>query len=151
MSEAGQAAPFDHGVPANPFNPHAWLVGDPVVGAGTWIGAFTVIDGSGGLEIGEGCDISSGVHIYTHSTVARCVSERRAGIERAGSTIGSNVYVGANATILMGVAIGHHSVVAAGAVVTEGTIAPPYSLLVGVPARVIEGGASKYAASADTP
>jgi acetyltransferase-like isoleucine patch superfamily enzyme len=39
----------------------------------------------------------------------------------------------------MGVTIGHHSVVAAGAVVKENTVAPPYSLLVGVPARVVPG------------
>ena len=59
---------------ANPYNPHAWIIGQPEIGEGTWIGAFTVIDGSGGLRIGRGCDVSCGVHIYTHSTVRRCVS-----------------------------------------------------------------------------
>jgi len=148
MSATSPPDGFDHGLPANRFNPHAWVVGEPIIGDGSWIGAFTVIDGSGGLEIGAGCDISSGVHIYTHSTVARCISERRSDIERAGSIIGAHVYVGANATILMGASIGHHSVVAAGAVVLEHTSAPPYSLLVGAPARVVEGGARKYAGSA---
>lgn len=32
--------------------------------------------------------------------------------------------------------IGHHSIVAAGSVVTEGTDVPPYSLVVGTPAEV---------------
>ena len=32
-------------LPANPWNEHAWVVGEPEVGEGTWIGAFTVIDG----------------------------------------------------------------------------------------------------------
>ncbi|WP_457208864.1 hypothetical protein, partial [Nocardioides sp. P5_C9_2] len=64
------------GLPANPWNEHAWVVGEPDVGEGTWIGAFTVIDASGGLTIGAGCDISSGVQIYTHSSAKRCVSGR---------------------------------------------------------------------------
>ena len=63
-------------LPPNPYNAHAWFVATPTVGEGTWIGAFTVIDGSGGLTIGRGCDISSGVHIYTHSSTRRCVSAR---------------------------------------------------------------------------
>jgi Carbonic anhydrases/acetyltransferases, isoleucine patch superfamily len=135
---------FDHGIPANPYNPHAWLVGSPQIGDDVWIGAFTVIDGSGGLTIGDGCDISAGVHIYTHSTVARCVTNKGREIERRETSLGRNVYVGANAVILMGANIGDQSVVAAGAVVTEGTVAAAHSLLVGVPARVIPDGARKF-------
>ena len=30
------------GLPPNPYNPHAWLIGEPSIGEGTWIGAFTV-------------------------------------------------------------------------------------------------------------
>jgi carbonic anhydrase/acetyltransferase-like protein (isoleucine patch superfamily) len=44
----------------------------------------------------------------------------------------------------MGCDIGDHSVVGAGAVVREGTTAPPYSLLVGVPATIIVDGARRY-------
>ncbi|MBK6955764.1 MAG: hypothetical protein IPH27_10005 [Actinomycetales bacterium] len=62
-------------LPPNPWNEHAWVVGEPTVGEGTWIGAFTLIDGSGGLTIGAGCDISSGAQIYTHSS-ARDVPAR---------------------------------------------------------------------------
>ena len=40
-------------LPPNPYNAHAWFVATPTVGEGTWIGAFTVIDGSGGLTIGK--------------------------------------------------------------------------------------------------
>ena len=123
-------------LPPNPYNRLAWLVGTPEIGEGCWIGAFTVIDGSGGLTIGKGCNISAGAQIYTHSTSKRCVSEGAEPIERRPTVLGDHVYVGANATILMGAEIGHHSIVGAGAVVTEGTIAPPHSLLVGVPATV---------------
>jgi acetyltransferase-like isoleucine patch superfamily enzyme len=121
-------------LPANPWNPHAWVVGDPEVGEGTWIGAFTVIDGSGGLTIGRGCDISSGVQIYTHSSVRRCVSGRSGPeVERAPVHIGDHVFIGAGAIVTMGVTIGAHSVVGAGAVVTRDV--PPHTVVAGVPAR----------------
>jgi acetyltransferase-like isoleucine patch superfamily enzyme len=122
------------GLPDNAYNQHAWVVGDPQIGEGTWIGAFTVVDGSGGLTIGRGCDISSGVHIYTHSSAKRCVSARaHAVVDRAPVTIGDHVFVGANATVTMGVTIGDHAVVGAGAVVTRDVA--PYTVVQGVPAR----------------
>lgn len=124
------------GFPENPYNPHAWIIGEPVVGEGTWIGAFTLIDGSGGLRIGTGCDISSGVHIYTHSSAKRCVSGRRfSDVERQPVTIGDRVFIGANAVINMGVTIGDESVVGAGAVVTKDV--PARAIMAGVPARRI--------------
>ncbi|HEX8767472.1 MAG TPA: acyltransferase [Jatrophihabitans sp.] len=123
-------------LPANPYNPHAWLVGDPEIGPGTWIGAFTVIDGSGGLVIGAGCDISSGVHIYSHSSVRRCVSGRRFDqVERRPTRIGDRVFIGANAVVNMGVTIGDEAVVAAGAVVTRDVAAR--TVVAGVPARPV--------------
>jgi acetyltransferase-like isoleucine patch superfamily enzyme len=39
----------------------------------------------------------------------------------------------------MGCNIGHHSVVGAGAVVPQFTEVPPWSVVVGVPAKVLEG------------
>jgi acetyltransferase-like isoleucine patch superfamily enzyme len=149
LSDVNQPPAFDHGIPANRFNPHAWIIGDPVIGDDVWIGAFCVIDGSGGLSIGTGCDIAAGVHIYSHSTVARCVSERRLPIERAATEIGEYVHIGANAVVLMGARIGAHSIIGAGAIVREGTVAPEYSLLVGVPARVIEDGARRFGPDQD--
>ena len=123
-------------LPANPYNPHAWLIGDPEIGPGTWIGAFTVIDGSGGLVIGSGCDISCGVHIYTHSSVRRCVSGRRfVEVERRPTRIGDRVFIGANAVVNMGVTIGDEAVVAAGAVVTHDVAAR--TVVAGVPARPV--------------
>ena len=134
---------FSHGIPENPYNPHAWILGEPTIGTGVWIGAFCVIDGSGGLEIGNGCDISCGAQIYSHSTVDRCLSRGQAAISRASTSIGDYVHIGANAVVLMGATIGSNSVIGAGAVVKEFTVAPEFSLIVGVPARVIVDGARR--------
>lgn len=121
------------GLPPNPYHEHAWVVGNPQIGEGTWIGAFTVIDGSGGLTIGRGCDISSGAHIYTHSSARRCVSARHhIVVDRAPVRIGDYVFIGANATVNMGVTIGDRALVGAGAVVTRDV--PAYTVVQGVPA-----------------
>lgn len=122
------------GFNANPYNPHAWIIGQPEIGDGTWIGAFTVIDGSGGLRIGRGCDISCGAQIYTHSTVRRCVSARAHDeVDREPVTIGDHVFIGANAVVMMGVTIGDRAVIAAGAVVSADV--PAATIVGGVPAR----------------
>jgi len=134
-----------HHLPANDFNPHSWFVGVPTIGEQCWIGAFTVIDGSGGLVIGRGCDISAGAQIYTHSTVRRTISERQVDIERAPTKIGDHVHIGAGAIILMGSTIGHHVVIAAGAVVPQFSDIPDYSVVVGIPGRTIIDGARQFA------
>lgn len=137
-----------HHLPANQFNPHAWVVGEPKIGKGSWIGAFTVIDGSGGLEIGDYCDISAGAQIYTHSTVNRCLNKsddtQAKDIEQASVSIGSNVHIGAGAIILMGCQIGNHCVIAAGSVVPQFTIVPDKSVVVGIPGKILENAAEKF-------
>jgi len=133
-----------HELPENPYNAHAWLVGEPLIGPGCWIGAFTVIDGSGGLEIGAGCDVSAGAQIYSHSTVRRALNAGAAPVERAATKLGDQVHVGAGAVILMGCEIGDRVVIGAGAVVPQFTVIPDDALAVGVPARIIPGGASRY-------
>ena len=122
-------------LPENPYNPHAWVVGEPEIGEDVWIGAFTLIDGSGGLKIGVGVNVSCGAQILTHSSARRTVTARAyPHVDRAPTEIGDYVFIGANAVILMGSKIGAHSIVAAGAVVKEGSVFPPHSLIAGVPA-----------------
>ncbi|HEY9783929.1 MAG TPA: acyltransferase [Candidatus Obscuribacterales bacterium] len=130
--------PAVDGLPANDYNPHCWITGEPEIGEGTWIGPFTLIDGQGGLTIGRGVNISTGAAVLTHNTVKRCVTERAYNIvDRKPTVVEDYVFVGENAVVLMGCRIGHHSIIGAGAVVLEDTIVPPYSLVVGVPARIV--------------
>ena len=140
-------SPDWHHLPDNPYNPHAWFVGEPTIGEGCWIGAFTVIDGSGGLSIGRGCDISAGAQIYSHSTVKRVITDRVAEIERSPTRIGDFVHIGAGAVILMGCSIGDHCVIGAGAVVSQYTTVPDWSIVVGVPGVIHEGAARRFAVS----
>jgi acetyltransferase-like isoleucine patch superfamily enzyme len=129
--------PMSAKLPPNPYHELAWIAGQPEIGEDCWIGAFTLIDGLGGLKIGRGCNISSGAQVLSHSTARRCVTERAyPGVDKRPTELGDWVFVGANAVILMGCRIGHHSIIGAGAVVAEDTVVPPYSLVVGVPARV---------------
>jgi len=53
-----------------------------------------------------------------------------------GCTIESHCLIGMRATILNNVVVGEHSIVGAGALITERTKIPPRSLVIGMPAKV---------------
>ncbi len=112
------------------------VLGRVKVGSQTWIGPFTVLDGSGGLEIGDHCSISSGVQIYSHDTVERSLSGGQAPIVRAATRIGSNCYIGPNAVIAKGVTIGDRVVIGANSLVLSDV--PSNSKAWGTPCRVID-------------
>lgn len=113
----------------------SYVYGDVRVGRDTWIGPMTLLDGSGGLVIGDGCNISAGVQIYTHDTVARVLSEGRAAVARAPVTVHDYCHLGAQAVVARGVTIGTHSVIGACAFVNRDV--QPYTVVAGVPARAI--------------
>jgi acetyltransferase-like isoleucine patch superfamily enzyme len=62
------------------------------------------------------------------------VTSKRPG-DDLGVTIEDDVWIGAQAIVLRGVTVGRGSIVGAGAVVKKSV--PPYSIVAGVPARVI--------------
>jgi acetyltransferase-like isoleucine patch superfamily enzyme len=112
------------------------VLGDVKVGRQTWIGPNVILDGSGGgLEIGEFCSISAGVHIYTHHTLewSRSLGAKSPAI--APSRIGSGVYIGPNSVIQMGVTVGDRAVI--GALSFVNFDVPPNALVTGRPARVV--------------
>lgn len=114
---------------------NAYVYGDVKVGKNTWIGPFTVLDGGGGLTIGDHCSISSGVQVYTHDTVKWAVSGGEMPYEEAPVIIHDCCHIGANAIVARGVEIGPHSVVGAGSFVRKNV--PPLTIVSGVPAVVI--------------
>lgn len=114
----------------------AYVYGAVRVGQKTWIGPFTLLDGSaGGIEIGEFCSISAGVQIYTHDSVRWALSGGKAEYEQAPVRIGDRVYIGPNVVIAKGVTIGDHCVVGTGSFVNANL--EPFSIAVGTPCRVV--------------
>jgi acetyltransferase-like isoleucine patch superfamily enzyme len=119
------------------------VLGDVKVGRGTWIGPFTVLDGSGGLVIGDHCSISAGVHLYSHDTVRRALSGGTAEIERSPTSIGSRCYIGPHTVVVKGVSIGDGSVIGAHSLVLEDI--PAGSRAHGNPCRVTGSAATLLA------
>ncbi|HUP59824.1 MAG TPA: acyltransferase [Thermoanaerobaculia bacterium] len=113
----------------------SYVFGSVKVGRNTWIGPFTLLDGSGGLEIGSTCSISAGVQIYTHDTVRWAVSGGNAEPERAPVKIGDACYIGSQTVIAKGVTIGEHSVIGSCSFVNRDI--PPYTVAFGAPCRPI--------------
>lgn len=120
------------------------------LGAATY-GLPTVHDDNQGtsLRIGAYCSIASGVQIFLgnqHRTdwassypfpaffeEARHIADF--GVSRGDVTIGNDVWLCANCTILSGVTIGHGAVVGTGSVVTRDV--EPYAIVAGIPARTV--------------
>ncbi len=94
------------------------------------IGRRLFIDHGMGVVIGETAVIGDDVLLYHGVTLGGTSSVR----ERRHPTIGDRVAVGAGASVLGPVTIGHDSIIGANAVVV--TDAPPHSVLTGIPARV---------------
>lgn len=113
---------------------NSYVYGDVTVGAKTWVGPYTLLDGTGGgLSIGSYCNISAGVQIYTHDTVAWVLSEGREEYEHAPVSIGDCCHIGSNTVIGKGCSVGDHSVIGAQSFV-NGDI-PPYTVAFGAPCR----------------
>jgi acetyltransferase-like isoleucine patch superfamily enzyme len=128
-------------------------------GRGTVVKPYAVIiNHTGRIAIGAHCAISSFNHISTgdedlvigdHVRIApnvtilgadRNVKQRDTlivdqGRSHKSTDIGRDVLIGAGAVILPGCSIGAGAVIGAGSVVTRDV--PPYSIVAGVPARVI--------------
>lgn len=96
-----------------------------------------------GMIITDGAKVTFGDHVFVAPNCVFTTAEhaidpelRKKGVEIAKPiTIGNNVWIGANCTILAGVIIGDNSVIGAGSVVTKSI--PENVVAVGVPCKVI--------------
>jgi len=109
------------------------VLGDVMVGRHTWIGPGCVLDGSGGLTIGDYCTIGAGSQIYSHDSVAWATSMGEKPYERAPTAIGSGVFIGPNAVIAKGVTIGDRAIIGALSFVNRNVLAG--AKVHGTPAR----------------
>ena len=114
---------------------NSYIIHNVKVGKHTWIGPFVMLDGRGGITIGDYCNISSGVHIYSHDTVKRALTAGKAKEEKSPVTIGNCTYIGSKTIITKGVTIGDHCIIGACSLVNKDI--PPYSKAYGIPAKVV--------------
>lgn len=104
------------------------------VGERVFINACCHFQDHGGVTIGDGSLVGHNVVFATLNHDMRPSS--RSLMTHAPITVGRDVWIGSNSTILAGVTIGDGAVVAAGAVVTRDV--PPMTVVGGVPARPLK-------------
>ncbi len=109
-------------------------VGDVIIGDYTRIGIHNTIIGP--VVIGSHVNLAQGITVtalnHNFQDTTKQIDEQ--GISTKSVVISDDVWIGANAVILPGVTIGHHAVVAAGAVVTNDV--PDNCVVAGVPAKI---------------
>lgn len=126
-----------HGAILHVYNfrniPHAGIT----IGRDCLVGEYSVIRGQGGVQIGDRVYTSPFTQIIAvnHLFDDRTRPFVEQGITAEGIVIEDDVWLGAGAVVTDGVRVGRGAVVAAGAVVTRDV--PPYTVVGGVPARVI--------------
>jgi acetyltransferase-like isoleucine patch superfamily enzyme len=106
--------------------------GTLVLGEGVFINTGATVVANHSIILGDNCRIGDLVAIFDsdHHSMEPSRPTRIAPVR-----LGTNVWVGRSATILPGVTIGDHAVVAAGSIVTGDV--PARTLVAGVPARPI--------------
>lgn len=112
------------------------ILGDVSVGKNTWVGPYTILDGSGKLSIGDNCSISSGVQIYSHDSVQWAISGGKKKYEYAPTKIGDNCYIGPNVIIAKGVKLDDGCIVGANSFVNRSF--KKGSKIAGNPAKIIK-------------
>lgn len=109
------------------------------IGERTSLNQYIVINGEGGVSIGSDVMIAAFVGMFAanHGFSDPSIPMRQQGMtSKGGIVIEDDVWIGAHCVILDGVRIGHGSVIAAGSVVSKNI--EPFSVVAGVPARVIK-------------
>lgn len=134
FTERDERAAFEGFGPGTTVYDNVLVLGAVSVGAHCWIGPNVILDGSGGLTIGDHVHLSAGVQVYSHDTVARAVSGGSELGSFAPTTIGSRIYVGPNTVISKGVTIGDGAVIGAMSLVNRDI--PAGTKAWGIPAQI---------------
>lgn len=104
------------------------------------INQYVIINGEGGVKIGDDVMIAPFVSIFsTNHKFDRLdipMGEQGMG-SKGGVIIENDVWLGTHAVVLDGVKIGKGCIIAAGAVITKDV--EPYSIMAGIPAKKIRG------------
>lgn len=106
------------------------------IGNNCHIGKNSFIDLSEHIEIGNNVTISMKSSLITHLDVGFSSLQSKYPKRREKIHIESDVYIGINCTILMGVRIESNSLIAAGSIVTSNIL--PYTLAGGIPAKSLK-------------
>lgn len=115
----------------------AAILGDVTLETGVNIWYGSVLRGDEGkIVVGKHTNIQDCCVLHGTVTLGSgCTVGHRALLH--GCTIGSHCMIGMGAIILDGAKLGEYCFVAAGSLVTGKTDAPPYSFLMGSPARIV--------------
>lgn len=107
------------------------------VGSNVSINENSYLECKGNVEIGDDVMIGHGVSILsnTHNYDRIAVPMNEQGESSEKIKIGNDVWIGAKATVLMGVTVGDHSIIGAHALVNKDV--PEYAVVGGVPAKII--------------
>ncbi len=119
--------------------PGACIQGPVTIGEDCTVQAYSMVIGvvgGGPITIGNGVRIAPHVVIFAggHNFADTEIPIFKQGVTKAPIIIEDDVWIGSQVMICEGVRIGHGSVIGAGSVVTKDI--PPWSVAVGVPARV---------------
>lgn len=122
-------------------HPTAVLIGDVIVGPRCYVGPAACLRGDfGRITLRDGANVQDTcvIHGFPDSdTIIEIDGHIGHGAVLHGAHIGQNALVGMNAVVMDRTEIGESAFVAAMSFVREGTIIPPRSLAVGIPAQVV--------------
>jgi acetyltransferase-like isoleucine patch superfamily enzyme len=112
------------------------------IGSHVHIASFVSIIGGGPVELGDFAGLATGVRLVSGTDLmdgsgltGPTIPDRWRAVDRGGITIGRHAVIGANAVVHPGVTIGEGTIVGSQSLVTRDL--PPWSICVGVPARVV--------------
>jgi acetyltransferase-like isoleucine patch superfamily enzyme len=128
---------YNQSLPENKYNPLSWIQPEAKIGDNCWIGAFCYI--AHNVEIGDNVSLANGVQIFDHDTSWYRATRGQVQPTYYKVTIEDDIEIGANAVIIPNghdITIGHNTIVGALSFVRDDI--PPYSVAVGIPAKVVK-------------